>query len=88
MDSVGGAGAASDDEVDESEERLGRVRSVRGFAFGCGCGCACGGAWEVLIVRLGTCPPAPAPVLVPVLVLARVLDSRRGATRVGGTTIG
>lgn len=76
-DRVGGA--ASEDEVDDIDDKLGRVRSARGWGVAEDVG---PGVVEVLIVKFGTCPPAP-PVMV-----VTILDSRRGATRAGGITIG
>lgn len=70
-------GAASEDEVDDMDDKLGRVRSVRGWGVAEDVG---PGVVEVLIVRFGTCPPTP-PVV-------EMLDSRRGVTRTGGITIG
>lgn len=73
-------GAANEDEVDDIDDKLGRVRTVRGWGVAEGVG---PGVVEVLIVRFGTWPPAP-----PVVVVMMRLDSRRGTTRAGGMTIG
>lgn len=77
-------GAASDDDVEDMDDRLGRVRNVRGWGA---VEAVAGAVVDVFIVRFGTCPPAPVPVPVPPVVMM-VLDSRRGATRAGGITIG
>ena len=73
-------GAASEDEVDDMDDKLGRVRTVRGWGVAEDVG---PGVVEVLIVRFGTWPPTP-----PVVVVMMRLDSRRGTTRAGGMTIG
>jgi hypothetical protein len=78
-------GAVSEEEVDDMDDKLGRVRSVREWEAAAAAAADVGpGVVEVLIVRFGTCPPTPPVVVVVVM----TLDSRRGATRAGGITIG